>query len=551
MLRKEAMVQHVHLFLRGGLEQQPQPAAPAASAATRESDAHQLLTARVPLKALLQNIGRRLEASKLRTIEAVARRLVGDMHEMDAPGDGDGGGAASSTSGESDGALTPGKSRVLRVTASASSVSSSRRNTWFPSRSATSSLAGTTLSSDKGLEKAWVDAGAFVTLCMLADLAAEGYPLLASDDLVEMLFVSVSAQELAAAWRAGDSTSGAVPVNALLLSLADTVQAQPAAHSGGARAPGARTEAEAAVHALGPRYRSLAPTWQDNELGSKPEHPSGTLTKKQAWASTAVEQGSRFSFRISPHMMRWHDALFDGLRDASRMYVLPREWLRHVVGSLGCPYSVAASVWRQADLDCDGHLDDAEFAVGHHLLVAWMQGHRLPPVLPSEIVPASKLALAMRVERGMRRVRKVFISYRWNTPDARPLALWLHKELLALSYESVFLDIKSLGSEMLLEQIEAQVAAHDAVVPLWTEGCYMQSRIVDPNDAVRVEVRTALKLNKVIVPLFVDRFWTARATEPDLPPDMEDVLKRVGVMYVHQFPEVCLRKLHLHLQAWV
>jgi hypothetical protein len=113
--------------------------------------------------------------------------------------------------------------------------------------------------------------------------------------------------------------------------------------------------------------------------------------------------------------------------------------------------------------------------------------------------------------------------------------------------------------------VKEQIAKCHAVVPIWTVGCY--DRCGDPADAVRVEVETAVALGKHIVP-FIDTtpgssFFDSRyklaptaaagmgepPAPPLLPPTM-DILGRVGVVYVHEYPDLWARKMHRLLQQW-
>ncbi|XP_029922526.1 EH domain-containing protein 2-like [Myripristis murdjan] len=54
------------------------------------------------------------------------------------------------------------------------------------------------------------------------------------------------------------------------------------------------------------------------------------------------------------------------------------------------PSSVLAHIWRLSDVDCDGMLDNEEFALAIHLIEGKLEGHWLPPELPSHLVPPSK-----------------------------------------------------------------------------------------------------------------------------------------------------------------
>ncbi|XP_068172736.1 EH domain-containing protein 2-like isoform X6 [Antennarius striatus] len=54
------------------------------------------------------------------------------------------------------------------------------------------------------------------------------------------------------------------------------------------------------------------------------------------------------------------------------------------------PNSVLCRIWKLSDVDHDGMLDDEEFALASHLIEVKLEGHGLPPELPSRLIPPSK-----------------------------------------------------------------------------------------------------------------------------------------------------------------
>ncbi|KAG9352012.1 hypothetical protein AGOR_G00029180 [Albula goreensis] len=54
------------------------------------------------------------------------------------------------------------------------------------------------------------------------------------------------------------------------------------------------------------------------------------------------------------------------------------------------PNTVLGKIWKLADVDKDGFLDDDEFALANHLIKVKLQGHELPAELPEHLVPPSK-----------------------------------------------------------------------------------------------------------------------------------------------------------------
>uniref|UniRef100_A0A672Z0B0 EH domain-containing protein 1 n=1 Tax=Sphaeramia orbicularis TaxID=375764 RepID=A0A672Z0B0_9TELE len=62
------------------------------------------------------------------------------------------------------------------------------------------------------------------------------------------------------------------------------------------------------------------------------------------------------------------------------------------------PNSVLGKIWKLADVDHDGYLDDEEFALANHLIKVKLEGHELPQTLPDHLVPPSKRFLMRHEE---------------------------------------------------------------------------------------------------------------------------------------------------------
>ncbi|XP_072490210.1 EH domain-containing protein 3 isoform X1 [Notamacropus eugenii] len=58
------------------------------------------------------------------------------------------------------------------------------------------------------------------------------------------------------------------------------------------------------------------------------------------------------------------------------------------------PNTVLGKIWKLADIDKDGMLDDEEFALANHLIKVKLEGHELPNELPSHLLPPSKRKMA-------------------------------------------------------------------------------------------------------------------------------------------------------------
>ncbi|XP_008312999.1 EH domain-containing protein 4 isoform X1 [Cynoglossus semilaevis] len=53
------------------------------------------------------------------------------------------------------------------------------------------------------------------------------------------------------------------------------------------------------------------------------------------------------------------------------------------------PNTVLGKIWKLSDCDCDGMLDDEEFALAQHLIKIKLEGYELPTELPHHLVPPS------------------------------------------------------------------------------------------------------------------------------------------------------------------
>ena len=83
-----------------------------------------------------------------------------------------------------------------------------------------------------------------------------------------------------------------------------------------------------------------------------------------------------------------YDEIFFSLcpRDGKVSGTKAKEWMMNTK----LPSSVLAHIWRLADLDSDGALDNEEFALAMHLIEGKVEGHWLPRELPPHLVPPSK-----------------------------------------------------------------------------------------------------------------------------------------------------------------
>ena len=54
------------------------------------------------------------------------------------------------------------------------------------------------------------------------------------------------------------------------------------------------------------------------------------------------------------------------------------------------PFNVLGKIWKLADVDQDGQLDNEEFALAMYLINLRLDGHEIPSTLPEHLCPPSK-----------------------------------------------------------------------------------------------------------------------------------------------------------------
>jgi hypothetical protein len=285
------------------------------------------------------------------------------------------------------------------------------------------------------------------------------------------------------------------------------------------------------------------------ELTNPNPHVSLAPNEDGSLATILTESTSGMSEKAAIHYRR----IFDECSyDCNGSCVSQESFSNFFIGNLGLPIGPIRYCFHLSDLDGDKFLDLAEYTIAHHLILEWLKGHTMPLVVPSQIVPLSKQTIAIQRELPLRRVTRVFISYRWETPNAKGWSVLVRNALLHLGYEFVFLDIDMLSGSA-GSTVASVIKTCHALVPLWTKGCY--DRCIGPSgtsDAVRIEVETALENKLVVVPIIdagIDGFFSSGYSK-SLPESMKPVLGYIGSIYVHEYPEVWIRKLHRLLQGW-
>lgn len=110
-----------------------------------------------------------------------------------------------------------------------------------------------------------------------------------------------------------------------------------------------------------------------------PFHRSGShgerdLVSDEEWVvSKDKPEYDEIFYNLSPH---------EGKLSGTKV----KNWMM----STHLPSSVLGRIWKLADVDCDGMLDDEEFALAGHLIEVKLEGFGLPHELPAHLVPPSK-----------------------------------------------------------------------------------------------------------------------------------------------------------------
>jgi hypothetical protein len=127
----------------------------------------------------------------------------------------------------------------------------------------------------------------------------------------------------------------------------------------------------------------------------------------------------------------------------------------------------------------------------------------------------------------------IFISYRRD--ESWAAAGRVHDRLLQeFGPDAVFIDVDSisLGADFVKAVQDAVAESHvllAVIGPRWLDARDRRGRrrIDDPDDFVRIEIATALRAGKLIVPILIDGTQIPKAAS--LPDDLKDLAKRNGL----------------------
>jgi len=261
------------------------------------------------------------------------------------------------------------------------------------------------------------------------------------------------------------------------------------------------------------RYRYCRKQQQQQQPAAE---SSSMPTAPSPFATRAAHAQARSNVARKPTAAEHARAeqLFAQLASREEDKILPEVFVEHLL--LGPAADAMQAIpppgrWRAlalafgaADLDEDGRLDLPEAVIALRLvpIAAQLVAAGEAPeaiqrllVVPPAAVPVAKRALALKREVALRRVKRIFLSYRWSR-ESEPLVHLIKDKLVALQYE-VFLDVDNLGDGNIRRTIETELPKCQAVVSVLTRDCF--DRCVEFNDAVLLELRLGLGLEHVVV----------------------------------------------------
>jgi TIR domain len=133
---------------------------------------------------------------------------------------------------------------------------------------------------------------------------------------------------------------------------------------------------------------------------------------------------------------------------------------------------------------------------------------------------------------------KIFINYRRGDEPGFTQALFARLEQ-AFSSEHLFMDVDNIPpGEDFVRMLDTQVEQCDALLAVIGKGWlnatdeHDNRRLDDPNDFVRIEIESALKHGKRVIPILVN---DARMPRPDdLPESLRPLTRRNAVRLTHE-----------------
>jgi TIR domain len=135
--------------------------------------------------------------------------------------------------------------------------------------------------------------------------------------------------------------------------------------------------------------------------------------------------------------------------------------------------------------------------------------------------------------------REIFISYRRDDDPGMAHALYGHLER-AFSEERVFMDVEGgiRPGRDFVRVLEEQVAQCQVMLAMVGRGWLAAAdadgrrRLDNPEDYVRIEIESGMRLGKVVIPVLINRTEMPRAAE--LPESMRPFVRLHAVRITHE-----------------
>ena len=125
---------------------------------------------------------------------------------------------------------------------------------------------------------------------------------------------------------------------------------------------------------------------------------------------------------------------------------------------------------------------------------------------------------------------KVFISYRWSDSAAYAGRVWDRLER-DLGRHSLFMDVAAIPFGTNLTKVVQEEVAKCGVLLAMIGPNWLDARLDDPNDLVRIEIAQALQRGIPVIPIFLDSAKIPKADE--LPKDLKELASRKGMRIHH------------------
>jgi len=138
-----------------------------------------------------------------------------------------------------------------------------------------------------------------------------------------------------------------------------------------------------------PRLMNLIPQEErEKTLDGKSKVVGGVFAKDGLPVGTGINEGIGEAGWVVEREKHKYDEIFNSL-ELSGGKVTGRSAKEEMMKS-NLPNKVLGKIWKLADTDSDGMLDNDEFALAMHLIKVKVEGNEIPDELPKHLIPPSK-----------------------------------------------------------------------------------------------------------------------------------------------------------------